>query len=113
MKRIVITERQREVLANFELNETNDHEILVKKVVDDLNLNYEPIVGTYREGGEYFEKPIVKIKADGQTTTPKELLDYLKYKNKSIGEKMLKQIVLDWVNGDIKDYTLTKNVRMS
>ena len=113
MKRIVITERQREVLTNFELNESNDHEILVKKVVDDLNLNYEPIVGTYREGGEYFEKPIVKIKADGQTTTPKELLDYLKFKNKSIGEKMLKQILLDWVNGDIEDYTLTKNVSMS
>lgn len=113
MKRIVITERQREVLANFELNESNDHEVLVKKVVDDLNLNYEPIVGTYREGGEYFEKPIVKIKADGKTTSPKELLDYLKYKNKSIGEKMLKQIVLDWVNGDIEDYTLTKNVSMS
>jgi hypothetical protein len=113
VKRIVITERQREVLANFELNESNDHEILVKKVVDDLNLNYEPIVGTYREGGEYFEKPIVKIKADGQTTTPKELLDYLKFKNKSIGEKMLKQILLDWVNGDIDDYTLTKNVSVS
>lgn len=113
MKRIVITERQKKVLADFELNETNDHGILVKKVVDDLNLNYEPIVGTYREGGEYFEKPIVKIKADGQTTSPKELLDYLKYKNKSIGETMLKQILLDWVNGDIKDYSLTKNVSMN
>lgn len=110
MKRIIITEKQRETLAKFELNEANDYEVLVKKVVDDLNLNYEPVVGTYREGGEYFEKPIVKIKADGSTTTPKELLDYLQFKNKSVGVKLLKQIILDWVNGDIKNYKLSKNV---
>jgi len=110
LKKIIITERQKEILTKFELNETNRYDILVKKVVDDLNLNYEPIVGTYRKGGEYFEKPIIKIKADGQTTSPKELLDYLKFKNKSVGDKLLRQIILDWVNGDIKNYTLTKNV---
>jgi len=113
LKRIVITERQREILAKFELNEANDYELMVKKVVDDLNLNYEPVVGTYRQGGEYFEKPIVKIKADGQTTSPKELLDYLKFKNQSVSEKLLRQIILDWVNGDIENYTLTKNVGLS
>ena len=113
MKRIVITERQREILAKFELNEANDYEVMVKKIVDDLNLNYEPVVGTYRQGGEYFEKPIVKIKADGQTTSPKELLDYLKFKNQSVSERLLRQIILDWVNGDIENYTLTKNVGLS
>ncbi len=113
MKRIIITERQREVLAKFQLNEANDYEYIVKNIVDDLNLNYEPVVGTYRQGGEYFEKPIVKIKVDGQTTTPKELLDYLKYKNKSAGDKLLRQILKDWVNGDIENYTLSKNVGLS
>ena len=113
MKRIIITEKQKETLAKFELNEANDYEVIVKKVVDDLNLNYEPVVGTYREGGEYFEKPIVKIKADGSTTTPKELLDYLQFKNKGVGVKLLKQIILDWVNGDIKNYKLSKNVGLS
>ena len=113
MKKIVITERQREILAKFELNEANDYELIIKKIVDDLNLNYEPVVGTYRQGGEYFEKPIVKIKADGQTTTPKELLDYLKFKNKSAGEKLLRQILLDWVNGNLDDYKLSKNVGLS
>jgi len=113
LKRIVITERQREILAKFELNEANDYEVMVKKIVDDLNLNYEPVVGTYRQGGEYFEKPIVKIKADGQTTSPKELLDYLKFKNQSVSERLLRQIILDWVNGDIENYTLTKNVGLS
>lgn len=113
MKRIVITERQREILAKFELNEANDYEHIVKKIVDDLNLNYEPVVGTYRKGGEYFEKPIIKIKADGQTTSPKDLLDYLKFKNKSAGEKLLRQIIKDWVNDDIENYTLSKNVGLS
>lgn len=86
---------------------------MVKKVVDDLDHNYEPIVGTYRKGGEYFEKPIVRIKADNDKITPKELFDYLKYKNKTLSDAFLKQVILDWVNGDIKDYSLTKNVSMN
>ena len=114
VKRIKITEAQGKMLAKLEINEASDYQLLVKKVVDDLNLNYEPIVGTYRKGGEYFEKPIVKIKADGQTTTPKELLDYLKFKHKSLGDKFLRQIILDWVNGKIDDdYSLSKNVSLS
>lgn len=114
VKRIKITETQSKMLAKLEITEASDYELLVKKVVDDLNLNYEPIVGTYRKGGEYFEKAIVKIKADGQTTTPKELLDYLKFKNKSLGEKFLRQIILDWVNGKIgSDYSLSKNISLN
>lgn len=111
MKRIIITEAQSKMLADLVISEVNDYDVLVKKVVDDLRLNYEPIVGTYRKGGEYFEKPIIKIKADGQTTTPKELLDYFKFKNKSLGEKLLRQIILDWINNKIgDDYSLSKNV---
>ena len=100
------------MLKAFELNESGDSPIMIKKVVDDLNLNYEPVVCTYRKGGEYFEKPVVKIKADNDQITPKELLEYLKYKYKTLGEAFLKQIILDWVNGDIKDYSLSKNVSM-
>ncbi len=114
MKRIKITEAQSKLLAKLEISEASDYELLVKKVVDNLNLNYEPIIGTYRKGGEYFEKPIIKIKADGQTTTPKDLLEYLKFKNKSLGEKFIRQIILDWVNGKIgDDYSLSKNVSFS
>ena len=110
MKKIVITERQSKVLEQIELLESKDHELMVKKVSDDLNLNYEPMVGTYRKGGEYFERPVAKVKADGETITPKELFDYLKFKNKLLGDAFLKQVILDWVNGDIKDNTLSKNV---
>lgn len=113
MKKIKITEAQSRMLAQLEINEANDFELMVKKIVDDLNRNYEPIIGTYRKGGEYFEKPIIKILADGQTTTPKELLQYFKFKNKSLGDKFLKQVIKDWINGDIKDYSLSKNVTLS
>jgi len=113
VKKIKITETQSKMLAKLEINEANDHELMVKKIVDDLNLNYEPIVGTYRKGGEYFEKPIVKVKADGETTTPKELLDYLKFKNKSVSDKFIRQVLLDWINGDIDGYSLSKNVSFS
>ena len=86
-----------------------DYNTNVKRIVDDLNKNYEPSVGTMREGGEYFEKPLIKIKADGTTTSPKDLLEYLKFKNKNVKDKLLKQIMLDWINGDIKNgYELTK-----
>ena len=113
MKKIKITERQKKVLAKFELNESSDYDMIVKKIIDDVNLNYEPIVGTYRKGGEYFEKPVIKVKADGEIISPKDLLEYLKFKNKNVGLNLLKQIILDWINGDIKEYSLSKNVGLS
>lgn len=113
MKKIKITEAQGRMLTKFQFNESKDFELMVKKVVDDLNLNYEPVVGTYRKGGEYFEKPIVNIKADGEKTTPKELYEYLKFKNKSVSSEFLKQVILDWLNGRIDgDYSLSKNVSL-
>lgn len=116
MKRIKITERQREILLKVELNESKDYELILKKVVDDINLNYTPIAGTYRKGGEYFEKPMIKVEADGSMITPKDLLEYLNFKNKNLSDKFLKQVILDWVNGRFsksKDYSLSKNITMS
>jgi len=108
--RIKINDRQGLMLTKLVMNESNDYEFIIKNVVDDLNFNYEPTVGMYREGGEYFEQPIVKIKADGEMVSPEHLFYYLEYKHKSAGKSLLKQIILDWLNGDIKNYTLTKNV---
>ena len=114
MKKIIITEKQKDLLVKFELNEASDYDMLVKKIVDDINLNYEPVIGTYRKGGEYFEKPIVNIKADGSTITPKELFKYVQFKNKNMSGKLIRQIILDWVNGNIKDgYKLSKNISLS
>lgn len=100
----------------MELNESRDYEMILKRVVDDLNLNYTPIAGTYRKGGEYFEKPMIKIEADGDMITPKELLVYLRYKNKNLSDAFLKQIILDWANGRFsgkKEYSLSKNVSIN
>lgn len=110
-KRIIITERQVEVITRH-LNESTDFESILKKIVADLDKNYEPVQGTYREGGEYFEKLMLKILADGEMTTPKAIVDYLKFKY-NVGEKFLKQVMLDWMNGDIKDNKLTKNIGFS
>jgi hypothetical protein len=100
------------MLAKFELNEANDYHLIIKKIVDELDLNYEPAVGMNRERGEYFEKPVIKIKADGDMIRPKDLLEYLRYKNPTVGDKLLKQIIFDWVNGNIDNYSLTKNIAL-
>jgi len=117
LKRIKITERQRDILIKVELNEAKDYELILKKIVNDLNLNYTPLAGTYRKGGEYFEKPMIKIEADGEMISPKGLLEYLKYKNGKLTDAFLKQVILDWVNGkfegETKNYSLSKNVRMN
>lgn len=114
MKKILITEKQSHMLAKFELNESNEYEGQVKSIVDDLNLNYEPIVGTYRKGGEYFEKPIIKVKADGKDISPEDLINYFNTKRSDVGKKFITRVVIDWINGDISgDYSLTKNVGLS
>ena len=72
--KLIITERQYNILKS--LNETNFHEALVEKLVSDLNTNYEPMLGIMREGGEYHESPMVKIKVDETEITPAELYLY-------------------------------------
>lgn len=116
MKRIKITEKQRDLLAKVELNESKDYELILQRVVNDINLNYEAVAGTYRKGGEYFEKPMIKVNADGEMITPKDLLEYLNFKNKNLSNAFLKQVILDWANGrfsGIKDYSLSKNITMN
>ena len=75
-KKLIITERQLSLLANF-IKENKDYEFFLNNIVDNLNKNYELIVGTYRKGGEFFEKPMIRIKANNEIITPKDLLQYL------------------------------------
>lgn len=111
-RKIIITEEQAQKLA-IKLKENSDYDSILQIILDDLNLNYEPIMGTYRQGGEYFEKPMIKVKADGEMINPKDLLIYLVYKHKSASDKFLKQVILDWVNGHAKDGQLTKNINLN
>lgn len=111
MTRLILTEKQVNVLKNF-LTEESFQTNIVKQIKDYLDKNYLPVEKFVREGGEYFEKPMIQIKADGEIITPKSLFEYLKYKFK-MSDEFTKQIIRDWMYGNISDdYSLTKNVSM-
>lgn len=84
---------------------------MVERIKNDLDLNYEPISGVIRKGGEYKEKPMIKINIDGESITPKALFDYLKYKYKA-SDEFIKQVIIDWSSGNIKNNNLSKNVSL-
>lgn len=106
--KLIITENQYSKLVKF-INENNFQEKLIEKMVSDLDMNYEPMLGIMREDGEYFEEPMVRIKVDKSEITPKELFEYFKKKYK-LGDDFTKQVIQDWMFGNIKNNMLTKNV---
>lgn len=110
-KRLIISESQMERLTKV-ISENHAHTSLVKQMKGELDKNYLPIEKFVREGGEYFEKPMIMIKADEEVITPKSLFEYFKSKYK-VNDDFIKQVIQDWVGGKISDdYRLTKNVTM-
>jgi len=108
-RKIIITESQCQRLKQY-LEESTVHSNMVKRMKEELDKNYAPIEKFVREGGEYFSKPMIMVKADEETITPKDLLTYLKFKYK-MGDDFIKQVIKDWVDGKITDdYRLSKNV---
>ena len=111
-KKLIITESQSERLRTH-LHESVVHSKMVKRMKEDLDKNYEPIEKFVREGGEYAEKPMIMVKADEETITPKALYEYLKYKYK-MGEAFTQQVIRDWVDGKITDdFRLSKNIPLN
>lgn len=111
-KKIIITEDQLSRLK-VRLQEGEAYTKMVERMKKDLDTNYEPMLGVVREGGEYSEKPMVKIKVDGESITPKALYEYLKYKYK-MGDDFTKQVIKDWMFGKITDDNrLSKNVALN
>lgn len=106
--KLIITERQLKLIKQH-LNENDAHGHLVEMLVSDLNSNYEPMIGIMREDGEYFNKPMVKVKVDESSITPGELYEYFIKKYK-LGEEFTKQVIRDWMFGSIKGNKLSKNV---
>lgn len=95
------------------LMESSVHTNMVKQMKKELDSNYEPIAKFMREGGEYFEKPMVTVKADKEVITPKSLYEYMKYKYK-VNDEFIKQVIKDWMFGKISDdYGLSKNVPLN
>lgn len=111
-KRLIITEGQLGRLK-LTINEGLVHSRLVKQMKEELDMNYQPIDKFVREGGEYFEHPMIMIKADEEVITPKNLLEYMKSKYK-VGDAFIKQVIQDWVDGKITDdYRLSKNIALN
>lgn len=109
--KLIITESQYERLLT-RINEGTVHSNLVKEMKAELDKNYEPIEKYVREGGDYSDTPMIRIKADGEEITPKSLYEYLKYKYKA-NDEFTKQVVRDWMCGGISDdYRLTKNIAL-
>lgn len=107
-KKLIITETQLKNLSIY-LTE-NTHSNLVKQMKTELDANYEPISKFVRAGGEYYEKPMITVKVDGEIITPKDLYNYIKNKY-DVGVEFIKQVISDWIFGRISDdYRLSKNV---
>ncbi len=111
-KKLIITESQLESLKR-NIQEGEVFSRMVGRIKKDLDMNYEPMIGVMRKGGEYSEEPMVKIKIDGETITPKALFDYIKFKYK-MGDDFIKQVISDWMFGKIDDTNrLSKNVALN
>ena len=110
-KRLIISESQLKMLKQNIL-ENDIHGGIVKQMKEFLDLNYEPVQKFVREGGEYFEKPMIMVKADEEVISPKALYEYLKYKF-NMGDDFTKQVIRDWLFNNITDdYKLSKNVAL-
>jgi hypothetical protein len=109
-KRLIITEKQLENLK-LRLNETTSNSLIVKEMKTFLDSNYEPSENFVREGGEYFDKPMVKIKIDDELITVKALYEYMRYKFENINPEFTKQVIRDWMFNKISDdYMLSKPI---
>ena len=110
-KKLIITESQ---LERLKLRITEGaHSSIVKQMKEELDMNYSPIEKFVREGGEYFEKPMIMVKADEEAITPKALYEYMKSKYKA-GDEFTKQVIRDWMHGNITDdHRLSKNVALN
>jgi hypothetical protein len=111
MKKIKITEGQLERLKK-NIVEGAVHSNLVKQIKLELDKNYRPVDKFVRQGGEYFEKKMIEVLADGELITPKSLFEYMKYKYK-LNDEFIKQVITDWTFGKIDDdYGLSKNISL-
>jgi hypothetical protein len=108
-KKLIITESQ----FNRIIAESNQHSSMVKIMKEFLDKSYEPNESIMREGGEYFKKHMVKVKADEEIISVENLYEYMKYKFEA-GDEFTKQVIRDWMFNKITDdYQLSKNVAVN
>lgn len=109
---ILINESQYDMLKKH-INESQVFTKMVKVIITELLKNYEPIVVNELDGMDYKSKLKVKKKVDGEEISLKALLGYLGTKYSGVSKEFLRQVITDWINGDIgEDFSLTKNVSL-
>ena len=85
----------------------------IKAIKTYLDKFYKVSDGTYPIGGEFITKRMIEKTLDGEVIKPSDLLTYLKTKFPKYSDDFIKQVIIDWSNGDISyDYKLTKNIQM-
>ena len=111
-RKLIVTESQYNRLLKPTLNESDFH-IILDDVLEDLNKNYESVTAVVRDYHDYNEQSKIKVKVDGSVISPKDLLEYLKYKYHGVcGENFLKQVIDDWYHDRIKNGMLSKNITL-
>lgn len=113
INKIIITESQYNRLFKPLLKE-NQFDIVLSDVLEDLDKNYEKVKAVVSDYHDYKEEPRFKVKVNGEAISPKDLLEYLKFKYHGIcGEKFLKQVIDDWYHNKIVDGHLSKNITLT
>lgn len=109
-KKIIITERQMGLIVKL-LKENSVHDRILGRMVEDLDLNYEPAMGTHEIGNEFYNTPLISKKVTGDTITPKDLFEYLDHKFQGLNKEFIKQVITDWYHGRLSEGGgLSKNV---
>lgn len=109
-KKIIINEKQLKLIVNV-IKENKVQDNVLKSIVTDLDLNYEPATGTHEIGHEFYNTPMISKKVNGETITPKDLYEYLNHKFDGLNKDFLKQVITDWYKGNLKNNgKLTKNI---
>jgi hypothetical protein len=109
-RKLIITEGQYNRILSHLISE-GDYDIILGRVLDDLNTNYEKVSAVVKGYHDYTESPMIKVKVDGSIIKPNDLLEYFKYSYHGVcGDEFLKQVIDDWYYGRIVGGNLSKNV---
>jgi hypothetical protein len=111
-KKLIITESQYNRVIKPLISES-DYHVILDRVIEDLNKNYESVTAVIKDYHDYNEQPRIKVKVDDSIINAKDLLEYFKYKYHGVcGENFLKQVIDDWYHGRVKDGMLSKNITL-
>jgi hypothetical protein len=111
-KKLIITEQQYNRIFAHIISE-GDYDVILGRVLDDLNKNYEKVSAVVKGYHDYNESPMIRVKVDDSIIKPNDLLEYLKYSYHGVcGDEFLKQVIDDWYHNRVVDGNLTKNVQL-